>query len=88
MDDKEKIDKALSMVDELIGLYDDEEDKEKVVDLKEIKKLLLIPSIDEADAYVAAVDSARADTGRDSFNSDLEELLDFLRSQNRKLQLI
>ena len=80
MNDKEKIDKALSMVDELIGLYDDEEDKEKVVDLKEIKRLLLIPSIDEADAYVAAVDSARADTGRDSFNSDLEELLDFLRS--------
>jgi len=42
--------------------------------------LLLIPSIDEADAYVAATDSERADTGRDSFNSDLEELLDFLRS--------
>jgi len=80
MDDKEKIDKALSMVDELIGLYDDDEDKEKVVDLKEIKRLLLIPSIDKADAYVAATDSERADTGRDSFNSDLEELLDFLRS--------
>ena len=80
MDDKEKIDKALSMVDELIGLYDDEEDKEKVVDLKEIKRLLLIPSIDEADAYVAAVDSERADTGRDSYNDELEELLDFLRS--------
>ena len=78
--DKEKTKKALSMVDELIGLYDDEEDKEKVVDLKEIKRLLLIPSIDKADAYVAATDSERADTGRDSFNSDLEELLDFLRS--------
>ena len=78
--DKEKIKQATSKVDELIELYDDDEDKEKVVDLKEIKRLLLIPSIDEADAYVAAVDSARADTGRDSFNSDLEELLDFLRS--------
>ena len=86
MDDKEKIEKALKEVDELIELYEfDDNDKEKVVDLKEIKKLLLIPSIDEADAYVAATDSERADTGRDSFNSDLEELLDFLRSQNRKL---
>ena len=38
--DKEKIKKALSRVDELIELYD--EDKEKVVNLKEIKKLLLV----------------------------------------------
>ena len=45
--DKEKIKKALSRVDELIELYDDE-DKEKVVDLKEIKKLLSVSSINEA----------------------------------------
>ena len=44
--DKEKIKKALSRVDELIELYDD--DKEKVVDLKEIKKLLSVSSINEA----------------------------------------
>jgi len=44
--DKEKIKKALSRVDELIELYD--EDKEKVVNLKEIKKLLLVSSIYEA----------------------------------------
>jgi hypothetical protein len=37
----------LSRVDELIELYDDE-DKEKVVDLKEIKKLLSVSSINEA----------------------------------------
>ena len=79
--DKEKIKKALSMVDELIELYElDDDDKEKVVELKEIKELLLVPSIDEAADYVAAVDSERADTGRDSYNEDLEELLDFLRS--------
>ena len=46
--DKEKIKKALSRVDELIELYDDDEDKEKVVDLKEIKKLLSVSSINEA----------------------------------------
>ena len=57
-----------------------DEEKEKVVELKEIKELLLVPSIDEAADYVAAVDSERADTGRDSYNDELEELLDFLRS--------
>ena len=46
--DKEKIKQATSKVDELIELYDDEEDKEKVVDLKEIKKLLSVSSINEA----------------------------------------
>ena len=45
--DKEKIKQATSKVDELIELYDDE-DKEKVVDLKEIKKLLSVSSINEA----------------------------------------
>ena len=46
--DKEKIKQATSKVDELIELYDDDEDKEKVVDLKEIKKLLSVSSINEA----------------------------------------
>ena len=45
--DKEKIKKALSRVAELIELYDDE-DKEKVVDLKEIRKLLSVSSINQA----------------------------------------
>jgi hypothetical protein len=51
--DKEKIKKALSRVDELIELYDDE-DKEKVVDLKEIKKLLSVSSINEAQEMLAS----------------------------------
>ena len=72
--DKEKTKKALSMVDELIELYDDEEDKEKVVDLKEIKKLLLVPSINEAVDYIVTVDNDYADTGRDSYNGYLEEI--------------
>ena len=72
--DKEKTKKALSMVDELIELYDDEEDKEKVVDLKEIKKLLLVPSINEAVNYIVTVDNDYADTGRDSYNGYLEEI--------------
>ena len=50
--DKEKIKKALSRVDELIELYDD--DKEKVVDLKEIKKLLSVSSINEAQEMLAS----------------------------------
>ena len=52
--DKEKIKKALSRVDELIELYDDDEDKEKVVDLKEIKKLLSVSSINEAQEMLAS----------------------------------
>ena len=70
--DKDKIKKALSRVDELIELYD--EDKEKVVDLKEIKKLLLVPSINEAVDYIVTVDNDYADTGRDSYNGYLEEI--------------
>ena len=62
--DKEKTKKALSMVDELIELYDDEEDKEKVVDLKEIKKLLSVSSINEAQEMLASRKT----------NSNLEEI--------------
>ena len=72
--DKEKIKQATSKVDELIELYDDDEDKEKVVDLKEIKKLLLVPSINEAVDYIVTVDNDYADTGRDSYNGYLEEI--------------
>ena len=70
MNDKEKIDKALSMVDELIGLYDDEEDKEKVVDLKEIKKLLSVSSINEAQEMLASRKT----------NSNLEEIQKILKN--------
>ena len=62
--DKEKIKKALSRVDELIELYDNE-DKEKVVDLKEIKKLLSVSSINEARQNLIAYKGA---------NSYLEEI--------------
>ena len=72
--DKEKIKQATSKVDELIELYEDDEDKEKVVDLKEIKKLLLVPSINEAVDYIVTVDNDYADTGRDSYNGYLEEI--------------
>ena len=76
--DKEKIKKALSRVDELIELYD--KDKEKVVDLKEIKKLLLVSSINETafqtfNNYLSnMVRKRNADTGRDSYNTHLEEI--------------
>ena len=60
--DKEKIKKALSRVDELIELYG--EDKEKVVDLKEIKKLLSVSSINEAQEMLASRKT----------NSNLEEI--------------
>ena len=84
--DKEKTKKALSMVDELIELYDDEEDKEKVVDLKEIKKLLLVLSINETafqtfNNYLSNIVRKRnADTGRDSYNTHLEEIQKILKN--------
>ena len=68
--DKEKTKKALSMVDELIELYDDEEDKEKVVDLKEIKKLLSVSSINEAQEMLASRKT----------NSNLEEIQKILKN--------
>ena len=67
--DKEKIKKALSRVDELIELYDDE-DKEKVVDLKEIKKLLSVSSINEAQEMLASRKT----------NSNLEEIQKILKN--------
>ena len=66
--DKEKIKKALSRVDELIELYD--EDKEKVVDLKEIKKLLSVSSINEAQEMLASRKT----------NSNLEEIQKILKN--------
>ena len=66
--DKEKIKKALSRVDELIELYD--EDKEKVVDLKEIKKLLSVSSINEAQEMLASRKT----------NSYLEEIQKILKN--------
>ena len=67
--DKEKIKKALSRVDELIELYDDE-DKEKVVDLKEIKKLLSVSSINEVQEMLASRKT----------NSNLEEIQKILKN--------
>ena len=67
--DKEKIKKALSRVDELIeGLYD--EDKEKVVDLKEIKKLLSVSSINEARQNLIAY------KGADSYLEEIKKILE------------
>ena len=65
--DKEKIKKALSRVDELIELYD--EDKEKVVDLKEIKKLLSVSSINEARQNLIAY------KGADSYLEEIKKIL-------------
>ena len=67
--DKEKIKKALSRVDELIELYDDE-DKEKVVDLKEIKKLLSVSSINEARQNLIAY------KGADSYLEEIQKILE------------
>ena len=67
--DKEKIKKALSRVDELIELYDDE-DKEKVVDLKEIKKLLSVSSINEARQTLIAY------KGADSYLEEIKKILE------------
>jgi len=66
--DKEKIKKALSRVDELIELYD--EDKEKVVNLKEIKKLLLVSSIYEARQNLIAY------KGADSYLEEIKKILE------------
>ncbi len=66
--DKEKIKKALSRVDELIELYDD--DKEKVVDLKEIKKLLSVSSINEARQNLIAY------KGADSYLEEIKKILE------------
>jgi len=66
--DKEKIKKALSRVDELIELYD--EDKEKVVDLKEIKKLLSVSSINEARQNLIAY------KGADSYLEEIKKILE------------
>ena len=68
--DKEKIKKALSRVDELIELYDDDKDKEKVVDLKEIKKLLSVSSINEVQEMLASRKT----------NSNLEEIQKILKN--------
>ena len=68
--DKEKIKKALSRVDELIELYDDDEDKEKVVDLKEIKKLLSVSSINEARQNLIAY------KGADSYLEEIQKILE------------
>ena len=67
--DKEKIKKALSRVDELIELYDDE-DKEKVVDLKEIKKLLSVSSINEARQNLIAY------KGADRYLEEIKKILE------------
>ena len=67
--DKEKIKQAMSKVDELIELYDDK-DKEKVVDLKEIKKLLSVSSINEAQEMLASRKT----------NSNLEEIQKILKN--------
>ena len=67
--DKEKIKKALSRVDELIELYDDE-DKEKVVDLKEIKKLLSVSSINEARQNLIA------HKGADRYLEEIKKILE------------
>ena len=66
--DKEKIKKALSRVDELIELYD--EDKEKVVNLKEIKELLLVSSIYEARQNLIAY------KGADSYLEEIKKILE------------
>jgi len=66
--DKEKIKKALSRVDELIELYD--EDKEKVVNLKEIKKLLSVSSINEARQNLIAY------KGADSYLEEIQKILE------------
>ena len=66
--DKEKIKKALSRVDELIELYD--EDKEKVVNLKEIKKLLLVSSIYEARQNLIAY------KGADIYLEEIQKILE------------
>ena len=68
--DKEKIKQATSKVDELIELYDDDDDKEKVVDLKEIKKLLSVSSINEAQEMLASRKT----------NSNLEEIQKILKN--------
>ena len=67
--DKEKIKKALSRVDELIELCGDE-DKEKVVDLKEIKKLLSVSSINEARQNLIAY------KGTDSYLEEIKKILE------------
>ena len=66
--DKEKIKQATSKVDELIELHDD--DEEKVVDLKEIKKLLSVSSINEAQEMLASRKT----------NSNLEEIQKILKN--------
>ena len=66
--DKEKIKQATSKVDELIELYD--EDKEKVVNLKEIKKLLLVSSIYEARQNLIAY------KGADSYLEEIQKILE------------
>ena len=53
-----------------IGLYDDEEDKEKVVDLKEIKKLLSVSSINEARQNLIAY------KGADSYLEEIQKILE------------
>ena len=68
--DKEKIKQATSKVDELIELHDDDEDKEKVVDLKEIKKLLLVSSIYEARQNLIAY------KGADSYLEEIKKILE------------
>ena len=68
--DKEKIKQATSKVDELIELYDDDEDKEKVVDLKEIKKLLSVSSIYEARQNLIAY------KGADSYLEEIQKILE------------
>ena len=66
--DKEKIKQATSKVDELIELYD--EDKEKVVNLKEIRKLLLVSSIYEARQNLIAY------KGADSYLEEIQKILE------------
>ena len=67
--DKEKIKKALSRVDELIVLYDHSNLTEKVVDLKEIKKLLSVSSINEARENLIAY------KGADSYLEEIKKIL-------------
>ena len=68
--DKEKIKKALSRVAELIELYDDDEDKQKVVDLKEIRKLLSVSSINQARENLIAY------KGADSYLEEIKKILE------------
>ena len=66
--DKVTITQATSKVDELIELHDD--DEEKVVDLKEIKKLLSVSSINEVQEMLASRKT----------NSNLEEIQKILKN--------